>query len=124
MESVLKLIFLFLTLFFGSLLILKYYTLFKGKKLIGKRVNFINEGIIYFYSPKCGACKAMEKHLKSLPEDIKVRKINVFDEENADIIKEFNILATPTTFIVKGGKISNVFVGIVNVENIKKEVMQ
>ncbi len=124
MESILKLIFLFVTLFFVFMLILKYYTLFKSKKIIGKNVNIIDDGILYFYSPKCGACKPMEKIISSLSNELNIVRLNVFDEKNLSTVKKLNILATPTTVIVKNGRISKVFIGVVKEEKIRKEVIQ
>ncbi len=124
MESVLKLIFVFTVLFFGFLLVIKYYAVLKSKRVIGKSVDILENGILYFYSPKCGACKIMEKIINKLPKEINIVKLNVFDESNASVIKKLNILATPTTVIVKNGRIYNVFIGVVKEEKIIKEVMQ
>jgi len=122
MEEILKLIVIFGLMFVGFLLFFKFYAIYKGKKLIGKWVDIIENGILYFYSPKCGACKMMEKTINNLSSVTNVLKINVFDEKNESIVRSMNIMATPTTVVVKEGRVKKIFIGVVGEDKIKKEV--
>ncbi len=122
MEEILKLIVIFGLMFVGFLLFFKFYAIYKGKKLEGKTVDIIENGILYFYSPKCGACKMMEKTINNLSSLTDVLKINVFDGKNENIVKNMNIMATPTTVVIKEGKVKKVFIGVVGENKIKKEV--
>ncbi len=122
MEEILKLIVIFGLMFVGFLLFFKFYAIYKGKKLEGKAVDIIENGILYFYSPKCGACKIMEKTINNLSSLTDVLKINVFYDKNENIVRSMNIMATPTTIVIKGGKVKKVFIGVVGENKIKKEV--
>ncbi len=122
MEEILKLIVIFGLLFVGFLLFFKFYAIYKGKKLEGKPIDILENGILYFYSPRCGACKMMEKTINNFSHVTDVLKINVFDKKNENIVKSMNIMATPTTVVIKKGKVKKVFIGVVGENKIKKEV--
>ena len=70
-----------------------------------------NKSILYFYTPTCGACKAQTLIIDELKEDLNfVGKIDL--SENSEASKEFGILGTPTTAIMKGNIVAEIFVGL------------
>ncbi len=95
----------------------------KTGKIVGKEYRAFGDNIIlYFYSPSCGMCRKMEPIIESISKKFKVRKIDISDEVGFKIAKELGILGTPTTVIIKDGKIAKVFLGVQPEEKILKEV--
>ena len=109
---------LVLGLFFG----LRFFILWKAKKVIGRNFTDLSEGIVYFYSPKCGACKRMEPTIEKLSKEVQVLKIDVTTEEGEKLAKEFGIVGTPTIFVVKNGRIEKVIIGTRDYEELKREL--
>lgn len=70
--------------------------------------------LISFMADWCGACKAQDPILEELDriigDKIEIIKVNV--SENRDMIKDLNIHATPTLFILKGDNIFKKYVGL------------
>ena len=58
--------------------------------------------ILYFSSPSCGPCKAMESVLREYDAPFAVAKINA-DNEN-DMVAAFNVQAVPTVIFLRHGK--------------------
>lgn len=59
--------------------------------------------IIDFYANWCNPCKKLEPHLKEIEinyPDIKVRKINIEDENQKELIDKYNINSLPTLLII------------------------
>ncbi len=70
-----------------------------------------SKSILYFYTPTCGACKTQGLIIDKLKEDLSlVGKIDL--SENREASTEFGILGTPTTAIMKGNNIAEIFVGL------------
>lgn len=105
-----------LGIFFG----IRVLVLWRAKKLVGRKFEGIEEGIVYFYSPRCKACKRMEPTIEKISKDIKVYRVNVNTEEGERLAKEFGILGTPTIFVVKEGRIWDVIIGTRDYEELKK----
>ncbi len=122
MEALLKLLALFLVLFFSFLFALRFYAQYRMSKMRGRKVDCIKDGIVYFYSQRCGACKLMTPQVESIKEKVQVLMVDVFSEEGSRMAKELGIMATPTTLIVKDGIILKSFVGVVSREKLLKEV--
>jgi thioredoxin len=89
----------------------------KGKKLKGLKGKLKgleqngSKGLVYFFSPACGACKAQTPIIKELQSSNK----NVFDvdiSKDMETARMFGIKATPTTMIVENGMISQVLLGV------------
>ncbi len=88
----------------------------KGAKLSGLQGNLKglekegSRGLVYFYSPSCGACKMQTPIIKSMQAENKdVYSVDISkDQQSARI---FGIRATPSTILVKDGKIKEVFLG-------------
>ncbi len=122
MESLFKLVVLFLALFFAFMAMLRIYAGLRSKKMQGKRVDFIKDGVVYFYSERCGACKIMKPEVEKLRESVVVLELDVSKPEGFQRAKDLGIMATPTTLVVKDGIIKRVFVGVVRHQRILQEV--
>ena len=105
------------------MLILKFIMQKRAQKSKGKTVDLTifddqiktllkgEKSILYFYTPTCGACKTQVPIIDKLKEDLNfVGKIDLSKNNNAS--KEFGILGTPTTAIMKGNSIVEIFVGL------------
>ncbi len=69
------------------------------------------KSILYFYTPSCGACKTQAPIIDKLKEDIfNVGKIDLSNKR--EIATEFGILGTPTTAIMQGNNVAEIFVGL------------
>ncbi|MEJ5338934.1 MAG: thioredoxin family protein [Aquificaceae bacterium] len=122
MENILKLIALFLALFFGLMLGLRFYAGMRSKKMLGRKTEILRDGIVYFYSERCGACKLMKPEIEKLKEKLTIIEMDVAKPEGFQKAKELGIMATPTTLVVKDGIIKKVFVGVVRHQRILQEV--
>ncbi len=104
------------------MLALKFIIQKKAQKSLGKSVDISlfneeikallngNKSILYFYTPTCGACKTQAPIIDELKEDLNfVGKIDLSKKREAS--KEFGILGTPTTAIMKGNTVVEIFVG-------------
>lgn len=105
------------------MLALKFIMQKRGQKSKGKFIDISifndeiktllngNKSILYFYTPTCGACKAQGAIIDKLKKDLNfVGKIDL--SEHRDASKEFGILGTPTTAIMKGNNVAEIFVGL------------
>ena len=64
----------------------------------------------YFYSPTCGACRAMTPSIEAQAlENSAVYCIDVSAE--MELARQFNVRATPTAVLIEDGKISKVLLG-------------
>ncbi len=103
-------------------LLLQFSMVAAAKKSQGLKLEGLNsklkslekkgtKGLVYFFSPSCGACKAQTPIIKSMQKSNK----NVFDVDiSSDIqtARVFGVKATPTTVIVKNGIVDKVFLGV------------
>lgn len=88
----------------------------------GKKLSFITDGVVYFYSERCGACKLMKPEIEKLREKVNVLEFDVLKPEGFQRARDLGIVATPTTLVVKDGIIKKVFVGMVKHQRILQEV--
>ncbi|WP_448588562.1 thioredoxin family protein [Thermocrinis sp.] len=121
METALKILFFVVAFVVFLRLGLKLYVLKKAKTKEGMKVEGFRDGVLYFYSRRCGACKAMEPQVERLSKEIEVKKLDVFSQEGQEEAKKFGVMATPTTILIKEGKIHKVLVGFVSAERVLKE---
>ncbi len=120
----------FLKLFFiavvGVLLLMLAVQLFarwRARKLVGKELReFGRNVVVYFYSPNCGACQRMNPVIDELSRKVKVKKVDVSNREGLKIASQLGVLGTPTTVVVRDGKVKKAFLGFQRKENILKEV--
>ncbi len=122
MENILKLATLFLVLFFGLMLSLRFYASLRSKKMQGRKIDLITDGVVYFYSERCGACKLMKSEIEKLKEKVEVLELDVAKPEGFKNAQNLGIMATPTTLVVKDGIIKKAFVGVVKHHRILQEV--
>ncbi len=70
-----------------------------------------NKSILYFYTPTCGVCKQQTPIIDKLKKELSmVGKIDL--SQNQSAAPEFGILGTPTTILMKGNVVGEVFVGL------------
>jgi thioredoxin 1 len=105
------------------MLLLKYIAQKRSQKAMGKQIDVSifdgeikellnsDKSILYFYTPSCGACKTQVPIIDKLKDELGVvGKIDL--SKNMMATKEFGILGTPTTAIMKGNTVSQIFVGL------------
>lgn len=80
--------------------------------------------LVDFYATWCGPCKALapvlEKIAENHPDDVKVFKVNVDEEEK--LAMYFGITVVPTVIIFKNGQIAASFVGLRSASEIEKMI--
>lgn len=68
-----------------------------------------------FWAAWCGPCKVMNPIIDQLEKDysqkIEIKKIEMDDPANQQLIGQFQITAVPTYIIEKDGQLQNQFVG-------------
>ena len=69
----------------------------------------INSGkvLLDFYTTWCGPCRMLSPVLEELEEktNIKILKIDVDDENNIEIVRDFNIQSIPSLFLLTDGRV-------------------
>ena len=109
------------TILVGLLVIMQLNMLRMAKKSKGTQLSGLNRqmrilekkgsnGMVYFFSPDCYACKAQTPIIKSLQSEYK----NIYDidiSQDLETAQIFGIKATPTTVLVENGVISKVLLG-------------
>lgn len=88
----------------------------KGKKIppfsgeIGRKIQAGEKLLIYFYTPSCGACRAMTPVIEEMKkEKNNVYKINLAKERKIGQI--FGVMGTPATVIVENSAIDQFILG-------------
>ena len=112
---------LIVLVFIGFLALIRVLVWISGKLKTGKSIppfsgelgTRIQKGeklLLYFYTPSCGACKAMTPVVdEMMRKNNHVYKINLM--KNNDIGKIFGIMGTPATIIVNKSKIDQYILG-------------
>jgi len=68
------------------------------------------KSILYFYTPTCHACKTQAPIIDKLSEETNlVQKIDL--SKNMVLAREFGIMGTPTTALMKKNIVAEIFVG-------------
>ena len=68
------------------------------------------KSILYFFTPNCHACKTQAPIIDQLSEETNlVQKIDL--SKNMTLAKEFGIMGTPTTALMKKNIVAEIFVG-------------
>ncbi len=88
----------------------------KGKKIpsfsgeIGRKIQAGNKMLLYFYTPTCGACRAMTPIIDELKKQKdNVYKINLAKDRHMGQI--FGVMGTPATVIVGNSQIEQFILG-------------
>ena len=82
------------------------------RELAGEGAVGLDDMVLWFHSPSCGPCRAMEPLVQQLVDDGKARAVDVFEEP--DLARSFGIMATPTTVRVRAGTVETVKTGFLN----------
>ena len=105
------------------MLSVQLFARWRAKRLVGKELTeFGKNVVVYFYSPSCGACQRMNPVIDELSKKVKVKKVDVSNREGLQIASQLGVLGTPTTVVVKDGKVKRAFLGFKKAENILQEV--
>ena len=90
----------------------------KGKPIkpfsgeIGRRIQSGEKLLLYFYTPSCGACKAMTPVIDEMKKNKNnVYKINLAKEKERQIGQVFGVMGTPATVLVDNSKIEQFILG-------------
>lgn len=89
----------------------------KGKpapELSGKIGQWVSKGkaaMFYFYSPSCGACRAMTPAVKKLAKSRKGGVYPIDISQDMATARKFGVMATPTIIVVEKGIIQQVLIG-------------
>jgi len=76
----------------------------------GRRIERGKPALFYFFSPQCGACRAMTPVVKSMAShDDGVFPVDI--SQDMATARKFGVMATPTTIVVRDGVIARVLVG-------------
>lgn len=76
----------------------------------GKMMQGQHKALFYFFSPGCRACKPMTPYVKKMADNNnQVMLVDVSQEMS--IAQKFGVMGTPSTVLVKDGKIVEFLVG-------------
>jgi thioredoxin 1 len=70
--------------------------------------------LLYFWSPTCGPCIQMMPAVDAIKKDHPTRVKKVDLGSGIEWARAFNIMATPTTIVVKDQKVEDVRMGVLN----------
>ena len=103
---------------------LQLFARWKMGKLVGREVpkRFGKEGILYFYSPSCGACRRMEPVIKQVSERIRVNMVDISKRDGLELARSLGILGTPATILYRDGRVRKVFLGYQREDKLMQEV--
>ncbi len=69
------------------------------------------QALLYFFSNSCGMCKSMTPVIDRLAQgDPHVVKLDVL--KSIDMARRFKVMGTPTTVLVRDGKVEKMWVGV------------
>jgi len=64
----------------------------------------------------------MTPKVESIKDKVNVVMVDVFSLEGSKIARDLGIVATPTTLLVKNGKILKSFVGVIDTDKLLKDL--
>jgi len=65
--------------------------------------------LLWFHSPSCGPCRAMEPAVRELAKEGRARSVDV--TRHREVAMAFGIMATPTTIHLRDGHVRHVKLG-------------
>jgi len=71
--------------------------------------------LVWFYGPNCGPCRAMHPAVDALGE----RVIQVDVSRHFEVARAFGVMATPTTILVRDGRIATVRPGALRPDDLE-----
>ncbi len=88
----------------------------KGRKIenvkgeLGRKIQSGNRLLVYFYSPSCGACRAMTPVIDKMKKEFgNIFSINL--AKDMETARVFGVMGTPATVIVNQGRIQKFVLG-------------
>jgi thiol-disulfide isomerase/thioredoxin len=82
---------------------------------LGARIGAAPRALVYFFTPTCGACRAVTPRMRALAE--KGEPVFPVDATlDPDLARALSVMATPTTVEVDGGRVVKVHIGPVPAE--------
>ncbi len=81
--------------------------------------------VLEFSSNMCPPCLIMVPTMINIAknnENVKVVTVNTSDKDTSETSKKYNIEATPTILIIKGGEIQKTFIGATSEKSIQNEI--
>lgn len=86
---------------------------------IGRRIAASKHALVYFFSPQCGACRAITPRVRALGRDNPdVYAIDIM--QDMEIARALRVMATPSTIEIEGGQIVGYHVGAIPAEVMAK----
>jgi thiol-disulfide isomerase/thioredoxin len=89
----------------------------KGKPLpeipgpLGRQLSRARKGLVYFFSPQCGACRAITPKMKELSHKFPSSVVLVDVTQQMDVARALSVMATPSVVEVAEGKVVGYHVG-------------
>lgn len=79
---------------------------------IGDSLSRAGRGLVYFFSPQCGACRSITPRMQALSD--RSDHVHVVDvTQHLDVARALRVLATPSTIEVAQGRVVGVHIGMI-----------
>lgn len=83
----------------------------------------MEQAILYdFWAEWCPTCKAMEKDVERLAQELPITLIKVNTEEDEELVNKFRVMGLPTFVIERDGEILDMRTGSLSYDKLKKFV--
>lgn len=77
----------------------------------GEAIRSGGSSLFYFYSPRCGACRAMTPVVQEMAKKRGDAVFPVDISRDLSMARQFGVMATPTTILVRDGSVADVLIG-------------
>jgi len=78
----------------------------------GGRIQRLDRALVYFFSPSCGACRAITPRVRELEaKNEAVFAVDVMTD--MELARALGVMATPSTVEIEGGKVVGYHVGAI-----------
>jgi thioredoxin 1 len=79
---------------------------------IGKRIAASKHALVYFFSPQCGACRAITPRIRELgKKNSSVFAVDVM--QDMGVARALRVMATPSTVEIDAGKVVGYHIGLI-----------
>jgi len=86
---------------------------------VGGRIASSKHALVYFFSPQCGACRAITPRVRALAQkNPDVFAVDVMHD--MEVARALRVMATPSTVEIEGGKIVGYHIGPIPEEVMSK----